>query len=531
MRASLLFGFAAFYLVACTDEGPIDVPCRPERTGAYPNGVPYVGVHANARNDDVVDCALGRNFELQWHVLQGHGLIQPNTFSPDGSVTYATTTNADAGGCRAWAIDVATGETRWCRSYPPAISGSAIEVDAEGNLYVPFDQFLISLDPVSGEERWRTEFDLESASESLTAGPLGLHFTADGHIATIASTGDVFLVRRSDGEVLAELSIPDEYGFVPPTPLGAMIDLSSMLPESTRADITSVYGDTQMAGNLLGAFLGAGGEFSDNTIAISPRGELYAIGGGEDGDNGALVQIKIGGTAEAPTLSKGWYVRTNAGSATTPSVSRDGRFVNFADGASIAAILNPDGADARVKLVDVDACDANTDADDDPEVCAEVASERSVRGPMSGAPALLEDGTTVFWELGLRFGTYSGQRDLVAFGADGVEWELTYPDELENTSIVTVTDNYYVVTGSRMPASDDAILGIPLPATTDNELLFIDRATREIVERHPITDDSSATVTIGPDGSVYPGMLGLLTMIAVDERPTLGLMKFSPTAR
>ncbi len=500
-RSFLRLWFIVVLSSGCGDPEPIDVPCRPAQDGAYPDGIPYVGVHANARNDDVVDCALGRDFQFQWHVLKGHGLIQPNTFSPDGTVTYATTTNPEPDGCRAWAIDVQTGETRWCQSYPPAISASAMEVDSDGNLYVPFDQFMISLDPATGEERWRTEFDLEAVGESLTAGPLGLHFTADGHIATIASTGDVYLVRRSDGEVLAELSIPDEYGFVPPTPLSATVDLTTMLPDSTREDITSVYGDPEMAGNLLGAFLGAGGEFSDNTIAVSPRGELYAIGGGLDGTHGALVQLKIGGTAEAPTLSKGWYVPTNGGSATSPSVSRDGRYVNFADGASVAAILNPRTADTRVKLVDVDACDANTDANDDPNVCAEVVSERSERGPMAGAPALLEDGTTVFWELGFKFGSYEGERDLVAFGPDGLSWELTYPDELENTSVVTVTDNYFVVTGSRIPSSDARILSVRFPATTESELLFIDRATREIVERHPITDDSAASVTRDAGGS------------------------------
>ena len=32
------------------------------------------------------------------------------------------------------------------------------------------------------------------------------------------------------------------------------------------------------------------------------------------------------------------------------------------------------------------------------------------------------------------------------------------------------------------------------------------------------------------DGSLYVGMLGLLTMLAVDQRPTVGLIKVSPTA-
>lgn len=45
---------------------------------------------------------------------------------------------------------------------------------------------------------------------------------------------------------------------------------------------------------------------------------------------------------------------------------------------------------------------------------------------------------------------------------------------------------------------------------------------------HPIPDDSAATVTVGPDGSLYVGMLGLVSHLALDTRPTLGLMRFAP---
>jgi hypothetical protein len=43
-----------------------------------------------------------------------------------------------------------------------------------------------------------------------------------------------------------------------------------------------------------------------------------------------------------------------------------------------------------------------------------------------------------------------------------------------------------------------------------------------------VPDDSSATVTVGPDGSAYVGMFGLLQIFATDTRPTLGLVRFRP---
>ena len=39
---------------------------------------------------------------------------------------------------------------------------------------------------------------------------------------------------------------------------------------------------------------------------------------------------------------------------------------------------------------------------------------------------------------------------------------------------------------------------------------------------------SVVTVTIGPDGSLYIGMLGLLSILSVDQDPVLGLVRFEP---
>ena len=121
-------------LAACgsdpAEEGTFaSVPCTPERADPYPDGIPYVGIHAEPGNSDVISCTTATSFGEHWRALEGLGLTQPNTFSPDGQTTYATTTNPEPDGCRLHAVDVSTGEVLWCRSYPPSVVQSDVEVD------------------------------------------------------------------------------------------------------------------------------------------------------------------------------------------------------------------------------------------------------------------------------------------------------------------------------------------------------------------------------------------------------------------
>jgi outer membrane protein assembly factor BamB len=112
-------------LLGCSNgaEGPLEVPCQPEQPSPYADGIPYLGIHANAQNSDIVDCDTAPAYVEAWHVLKGKGIPQPVTFSPDGETLYATSTNAEEDCCRVWALDAETGDTKWCgnynRSFPP----------------------------------------------------------------------------------------------------------------------------------------------------------------------------------------------------------------------------------------------------------------------------------------------------------------------------------------------------------------------------------------------------------------------------
>jgi outer membrane protein assembly factor BamB len=59
-------------------------------------------------------------------------------------------------------------------------------------------------------------------------------------------------------------------------------------------------------------------------------------------------------------------------------------------------------------------------------------------------------------------------------------------------------------------------------------ILALDRHTGELIWQAPLPDDGTATVSVGPDGSIYAGVMGFLSIFATEERPDLGLVRFVP---
>lgn len=508
---------------------PIEIPCAPGLPAPYPPGSSYGGVHANRENNDVVACETGSAFIQSWHALRGLAMSQPNTFSPDGSITYAATFNPDPAGCNVHALDSATGEVVWCRTFPRSVGGTAVEVDSDGFLYFTADRFVYSLHP-DGSDRWETAVGEEPMGEGFGESALGIHFTPDAHAATVTNQGVVVLLDRATGAELVRFDIPAATGFVPPEAVTGTVNLRNILPDAVNADFDATFGAMVEGG--LGAFLGAGGGFSDNTIAVSSRNELFVIGGGLDPQHGAMVQLRIGGTAAAPTIELGWVLPTVAGSATSPSVTFDGRWVSVGDGQNAAALLNPARADGRMLVADVDACDANTDADPDQAVCAPAWEHALERGPIAGSPPILPDGSIALWEISVSQGIFDATaRDLAIVGPSGVVWESVLPDALDWTSVITVSDTHLIGTASIITPSTSRALTVRLPERLESFLAVVDRDDGQLVFRAPVPDDATATVTIGPDGALYVGMFGLLAILATEQSPELGLIRFSPTAR
>lgn len=484
----------------------------------YPPSSPSLGVQAGPANNDLVDCATTELLAIDWHVLQGRGVAQPNTFSPDGSVTYVTASPRTEDPCTVFAIEAATGSIQWCQPVAGAIVGS-VTGDDEGSLYVAGEGAVISLE-ASGRERWSTPF---VAPDGSPAGPTGLHLHPTGHVAVAAGNGVFALLDRADGSTVASLDVYDAFGFPRVARPGLALDLASLLPEPVVDDFVATFGSLD---RLLDVFSGAGTLWTDNTIGIAPDGTLYAIGTGLDDTSGALVQVRVG---TASTLEPGWWLATRAGSAASPSISPDGRWLKVTDGNGTQGLLNPSAADASAYIVDIEACDANTDSDPDELRCAArwVVPLRS--GPALGASPILNDGEHYAWDVQLAALFENDVPDVTRYSGDTVVWETTLPDDAVWSSVITLSQNHVIGTVSRFTPSDERLLAIPLPGTIESELVLLDRASGALRFRAPITDDSTSTVTVGPDGALYVTQLGLLNGFAIETTIVGGVVRYAPT--
>jgi len=339
----------------------------------------------------------------------------------------------------------------------------------------------------------------------------------------------VLLVGRGDGAILSRLSIPETYGFVAAAAMDLDIDILALLPQYISDDLASFSFPTG-SGQIFGSFLGAGGNFSDNTVAIAATGDIYVIGGGEDPEHGALVQLRVGGTTQAPVLTAGWHMNTVGGSAATPSISPDGKYVHINDGASAATLLDPLSVEAHVRVADIDACNDNTDADPDPNTCAQAYAVPLKLGSAGGSTPLLDDAVHYIFETTITAFEDTGSVDVHAYRGDTLLWETVLPDKMNWTSAMTVSQDHLLGTATRFTMGETEVLGIKLPKTSESELILINRHTGAVSFRAPVTDDASSTVTIGPDGSLYVNMLGIFHVAAEDTRPVVGVMRFAPVS-
>ena len=503
--------------------GGVEAPCRPTTLPHYPEGSTYLGVHGGPRQNDVVACDTSEAFQRAWHALQGYAIAQPNTFSPDGAATYVTTSQPTPDDCTVWALRTEDGATVWCRDEPGAIGGS-ITVDANGHLFLTVEGALLSLD-AAGTTRWRTAL---TDAAGAPVGAYGVHLTPEGHLATVTATGRLMLVDRDGGDVLAELDLPEAFGLLASLPAPAL-GFDDLIPPAVAEDFARVFGPEQ---GLLAIFSGAGATWTDNTVAIDADGRLYAVGVGADAASGAVVQIRqggAGGAASAPQLSAGWRMPTVAGSASSPSISPDGRWLKVTDGNSVAALVAPESADASARIADVAACDANTDADPDPAVCAPAYVVPLRSGPAAGASPVLDDAEHYLWDVQLADLLNVDTPDVRRLDGDTTVWSTTLPDDAQWTSVLTLTDRHVLGTSSTLADSGERLLSIELPSTAQHAFTVLDRRDGSVVFLAPIPDDSTSTVTVGPDGSAYVTLLGLVSGFALDTPITGGLIAFRPT--
>jgi outer membrane protein assembly factor BamB len=119
--------------------------------------------------------------------------------------------------------------------------------------------------------------------------------------------------------------------------------------------------------------------------------------------------------------------------------------------------------------------------------------------------------------------------DVRCFDGDELLWEVVLPDDLQWTSVITVSNTHLIGTATRFTDSGERLFTLELPSTAHSEVIVLNRHTGEVVHRSPITDDATSTVTIGPDGSLYVTMLSLLHTLSLDTRPVGGVIRFAPS--
>ena len=503
--------------------------CHGTQPFPYPAADTYVGLHADRENNNVVACDGPAAVVEEWAALADTMIFQPIALSPSGDALYATASKTD--GCKVFAVDTATGATRWCRDdFTLGVSGSSPEVDLDGNVYVTdgFDEetggsALASI-TAGGELRWRTSLEGLAGSPHATSRALaGLHFTPGGHAATITPDGVVVLVDRASGAIHATFDMPAATGYVPvaanPLPIPG-------IPPYLQARLDTVVGpltEDELA-FILGASTGGSGAFSNNTIAVTSQSQLLAVGGGPDPEHGSLIAMDLDESSEPPRVTLRWTSVISGGSATSPAISADGGRAAIGDGAS------------HIVYVDIAACNADTDADASVTGCAARFTYDLVGGSILGSMAVDSDGVVYAWN----GGTDAAAPDLFALADDGgtpqVRWatNFTAADGFDRqwTSAATVLDDLVIGTVTTIRAAAGELLGIPIILDAYHEVVGVSRATGAVVWREPVYDDSINSLAIDPTGDIYVPLLGFLDLTSPNPNATYqgGVVKYRRTA-
>jgi len=118
--------------------------------------------------------------------------------------------------------------------------------------------------------------------------------------------------------------------------------------------------------------------------------------------------------------------------------------------------------------------------------------------------------------------------ELVRTMGDVTELEVDLPEDRVWSSVLRLTNDYVIGTMTDLTPSEELLLTVTLPATATTDVVVVSRETGEVVFRAPVTDDSTSTVTVGPDGALYVTQLALLHSLSVETGVVGGMIRFSP---
>jgi outer membrane protein assembly factor BamB len=498
---------------------PESVRCSVDQPFPYADSS-YVSNHAGPENTNFVPCNGPLSFESDWYVLLTHLAGQPNTFSPDGSVTYLTTTPG-TDGFTVHAVDTETGGVNWHRSdFTLAVCASAVEVAEDGLLYVTDRNIVSALRAEEGSTVWSVSLP-DREEPGLV---YGVKFTPDGHVVTQVSNGTLYLLDRRTGGRVAELDIAGETGYVPPE---AKPIPTSLLPDYmlSRAGIVLGTDDPEALKEAIAGLFGASGAFADNTVCATARRQVFTIGGGPTPETGAVVAVNIVGGTGSPTLELAWTAELPSGSASSVVAMNGGEKIVLADGRG------------AIHLFDVEACDRNTDANPDPNGCRE-AWIFEQPGNVAGALSVDPRGR-------IYFVTSGKNRKAEAYAlrdrGDHAEllWERRYGEGEMFSTVLTVTENaIYGLLTTIEPVEflgrPVYLPGIPMPlpaAPIVNRAVALDPASGEVVWSVPAPNSSITELILSPNGDLFLTLAGGAEILVMDPQapdPLAGLMRLCP---
>jgi len=349
---SLIFVVLA---LGCSDESPASTKCGPDTelcTAPPYADTEWTTIHATSRNNDYVETTVATSYEEKWKVLDGVSTLMGPSIGPEGNLYLSAPSVKGTSALYALNSD---GEFLWqsepwngptdldsCAGYQTPI------VDTEGDVYVSDCNQLWSFTS-SGTLRWVVDLPDPpegAAWQTIDAAPVNSFVTAffskDGSVGGITIWGDIFLVSRNDGSLVAPVTkmpgsvvvsdedLPLGIGISPPPGIWA----PDFMEQEMISPVWYVFD---------GVTPGA------NTPAVHPvTGRIYNTGFSEEVDDetgetlGALYGFDFtpGAPGELGTIEVGLNFVMGPGSGSSPGITADGSTVYVSDGEGILYSVN-----------------------------------------------------------------------------------------------------------------------------------------------------------------------------------------------